>query len=303
VSPVWLAWLLAASPEPVTLWLRADLPPESPCRLESLSAAIKAQRPDALLALGARSKPTDLEALLAQSGATLTLTVRGPGKPLSRLLPSPGSDCLEAVHTAALMIDRYLDDLNENAEEARIEGLSSSSGVEGAFTVSLGPSVVQGPAGLSAGLVLEIGQRLGLLLLSLGGELNLSQQKKVTAAGVIGSYDLLPAAAWLAAGIAPRLGPGRLVAQASLGLSLLWVTIGQTTPPTFQQQRASGVDPFAGLRLGYALDLSAKFSLALRYEERWVPSPTSFFVEGYPGSVSVRTFSGDLALLVGYALF
>jgi hypothetical protein len=302
VPSVWLALLLAASPEPVTLWLRGDLPADSPCRLESLSAAIRAQRPDALLALGARSKPTDLEAVLSESGGTLTLTVSGPGKPLSRVLPVPGDDCIEATHTAALMIDRYLDDLNENAEEARIDGLSSSSGPTSAFTVSLGPSVVQAPAGLSAGLVLEVDQRFGLLLLSLGGELNLSQQKAASA--VSGLYELQPAAAWLAVGVAPRLGPGRLVAQGSLGLSLLWVTIGQTTPPTYQKQQASGADLFAGLRLGYVLDLPARFSLALRYEERWVPSPTPFSVEGYPGdSVSVRTFSGDLALLVGYALF
>jgi hypothetical protein len=295
-----LAWILAASPGSVRLWLQAELSPESPCRLESLAAAIRAQRPDALISSGARSKPTDLEVDLTENGGTLSLTVRGQGKPLSRPLPSPGADCVETLQTAALMIDRYLDELNEHPEDAPIEGLSTSRATT-AFTVSLGASVVQAPAGLTPGLVLEVDLRLGLLALALGGELSLPQHEAATA--VTGTYDLSPAAAWLSAGVAPRLGPGRLLAQASLGLSLLWVTIGPTTPPTYQQQQANAADPFVGLRLGYVLDLPARFSLAVRYEERWVPAPTTFSVEGYPGSVAVRAFSGDLAVLAGYALF
>jgi hypothetical protein len=302
VQSLWLAWILAASPEPVTLWLRADLGAQSPCHLASLAAAIHSQRPDARVAIGTRSLPSDLEAELTAHGSELWLTVRGQGKPLSRVLPPPGNDCVETVQTAALMIDRYLDELNESTEEARIGGLTGAPKARG--ILSLGPSVVQTPAGLSAGLTLEFDLRLGLLLLSVGGEVNLPRNEAATTT-VTGTYKLQPAATWIAAGVGPRLGPGRLAAQASLGLSLLWVTIGPTTPPTYQQQQANTADPFLGFRLGYVLDLPANFNVSLRYEERWVPAPTTFSVEGYPGSgsVSVRAFSGDLALLVGYTIF
>ena len=299
MQSLWLVWILAASPEPVTLWLRADLEPQSPCHLESLAAAIHSQRPDARLAIGTRSLPSDLEAELTTRGSELWLTVHGQGKPLSRVLPPPGNDCVETVQTAALMIDRYLDELNESTEEAHIEGLAAAPKARG--ILSLGPSVVQTPAGLSPGLMLEFDLRLGLLLLSLGGEVNLRRSEAETT--VTGTYEMLPAATWISAGVAPKLGPGRLAAQASLGLSLLWVTIGPTTPPTYQKQQANTADPYLGLRLGYVLDLPANFNIALRYEERWVPAPTTFSVEGYPGSVSVRAFSGDLALMVGYTIF
>jgi hypothetical protein len=298
---VWLAWLQAASPSTTTLWLRADFPQGSSCHVAALTSAIRAQRPEVVVALGARPGPSDLEAELTQGTTAISLSIRGRGKPLRREIPLTGEDCDESLQTAALMIDRYLDELNQNPEETPIEGLTTSTPTSHAFTVALGPSVVQAPAGLSPGLVLEVDLRLGLFSLALGGELNLPQHEAATE--VTGTYDVSPAAIWLAAGVTPQLGPGRLVAQASLGLSLLWVSIGQTTPPTYEQQQGSAADPFVGLRLGYVLDLSARFSLGLRYEERWVPSPTTFSVFGYSGSVSVRAFSGDLALLVGYTLF
>jgi hypothetical protein len=167
--------------------------------------------------------------------------------------------------------------------------------------------VAWAPAGWTPGLVLEVDLRLQWVLFSLGGEVNLAQHEALaqneTVKPVTGTYTLLPAATWIASGAAPRLGPGRLILQGVLGLSLLWVTIGPTNPPTYQQQQPSGVDFYYGLRLGYVVDLTAKLSLALRYEERVVVEPTSFSVEGYPGFVSVPMFSGDFALLLGYTLF
>jgi hypothetical protein len=298
-----LALVLTASPEAATLWLQVDVGPESPCRVEALASAILVQRPDASLAMGKRPRDTDLAALLVESSGTLTLTVRGQGKPLSRALPPAGSTCQETLQTAALMIDRYLDELHASGEEARIEELRSASAPH--LTLALGPSVVQAPFGLSVGLILEVDLRLGLLLLSLGGEANLSQSRTVTqtvqARTVQFTYDAQPAASWLAAGIAPRLGPGRFVAQASFGLSLLFVTA--QSQALFQKRQGNAVDPYFGLRVAYAVDLPAQFSLALRYEERWVPSPTSFSVEGFAAAFPARRFSGDLALMAGYTFF
>jgi hypothetical protein len=299
--PLWLAWLLAATPGQVTLWLRADFPQGGSCHLETLTSAIHAQRPDVALVLGQPPGTADLQATLTESATTLTLTMQGRGKPMRRELQLAGEDCGDALQTAALMIGRYLDEIAESSEEARIEGLSGSPGSRVSLLLTLGGSVVRAPAGWTPGLILETDLSVGWLLFSLGGEINLAQTESDTS--LTGTYRLLPVAAWLSAGVAPRLGPGRILAQASGGLSLMFVTIGPTTPPTFQQQRVTGVDPYLGLRVGYLLDLPWKFSLTLRYEERWVPAPTTFSVEGYPGSVSVRAFSGDVALLIGYTFF
>jgi hypothetical protein len=299
--PLWLAWLLATTPSPVTLWLRADIPTGSSCHLESLTTAIRAQRPDVTIALGQRLNSTDPQAILTQGATTLTLSVQGKGKPLRREIPLAGEDCGDALQTAALMIERYLDELADSTEEASIEGLSGTHGAPPSFFLAVGASVVQAPAGWTPGVILEADLSVGWLLFSLGGEINLSQHQADKS--VSGTYDILPAAVWVAAGIGPRLGPGRLIVQASGGLSMMFVTIGQTTPPTFQQQQGSTADGFLGLRAGYILDLPAKFNLELRYEERWVPAPTIFSVEGYPGQVTMRAFSGDVGLLVGYAFF
>jgi hypothetical protein len=301
LSPISLAFLFtAASPNGPTLFLWVDVGPESPCRVAGLAAAVRVLRPDAALVAGKRPRPSDLEADISDTSGALTLTVRGEGKPLIRSLPPAGPSCEATVQTAALMIDRYLDELNERAEEVRIEELGHPSRPDLALGVSLGASVVQAPVALSPGLDLELDFRLGLALLSLGGEVNLAQSD--SAATVSATYHLQPAALWLALGVAPRLGPGRFVAQASLGLTLVWATIESSAAP-FQKQQGHAVDPFVGLRVGYVLDLPARFSLALRYEERWVPRPTAFSVEGFAGSVSVRRFAGDLTLMAGYSLF
>jgi hypothetical protein len=283
-----------------TLWLRVDVGPESPCSAQELAAAIRVQRPDASIAMGERPASQELEADLTESAGTYTLSVRGAGKGLNRTLPAPGATCEETAQTAALMIDRYLDEIRAGGAEAGIEELSPPPPRR--FSLLLGPSLVQAPAGLAFGLTLETDLRFSLLLLTLGGEVNLRQSKAV--ASFEGGYEMTPAAAWLAAGVAPRLGPGRILAQASFGLSLLRVDISSSlTPPLPHQTNGNAVDPYLGLRLGYVLDLPARFSMALRFEERWVPAPTTFFVEDYKGTVSIRSFSADLALMAGYSFF
>jgi hypothetical protein len=292
-----LSAALSATP---TIWLQVDVGPDSPCRLDALAAAIRLQRPDVALQNGKPPSGSDLEVHLVDRGGTLTFSVRGPGRPLTRELPPPGATCQEALQTAALMIDRYLDELNNGEEETRIGVLDPSAPHLG---FAVGPSVVQAPFGLSLGLTVELDLRLGLLLLSLGGEANLRQSRTVAEnmQNVQFIYDALPAASWVSAGVAPGLGPGRLVMAAALGLSLLFVTA--QSPELFQQQQGSAADPYLALRVAYVLDLPDHFGLALRYEERWVPAPTSFSVEGFAGSVSVRSFSGDAAVLASYTFF
>jgi hypothetical protein len=161
--------------------------------------------------------------------------------------------------------------------------------------------VVQAPFGLSAGLILELDLRFGLALFSLGGEANLRQHKPIGPDVPDGTFTANPAAVWLGGGVAPRLGPGRFFAQVTVGLSLLWASA--QSPTFFQERQGTAVDLYLGLCGGYLLELPAGFGLAVRYEERWVPAPTSFGVESTTSTVAIRTFSGDLALLASYAFF
>jgi hypothetical protein len=202
-----------------------------------------------------------------------------------------------------LIVDRYLDEFYATAEETAIAPTETRDWPS--LTLQLGPSLVQMPSGLSAsvspGVLLALDLRLSSLLMSLGGEANLPGTGAVVP-GMAGTYHVQPADAWLAAGFAPHLGPGRLALQASFGLALLWVRIETSL---HQEAPANRADPYFGLVGAYSLDLPAHFSLGLRFEERFVPSPSVFAVEGVPGSTSVtaRRFTADLALLAGYTFF
>jgi hypothetical protein len=297
-----LGLLFAASSAPA-LWLVVEVPPDGPCQLDVLAAAIRGLRPDVVLQVGKRTKDSDLEAQFVERGKVLSLTVRGRGKPLSRELPPPGVTCGEATQTAALMIDRYLAQFYGSGEEARIGEMSP--GLLPSLAVELGLSLVQAVSGVSPnpspGLVLALDLRLGLLLLALGVEVNLRGSEAI-GGGVQGTYRVQPAATWLGAGVAPRLGPGRLEALATLGLSLLWVDVEASL---HQEHAGRALDPYVGLAAAYALDLPAHFSVSLRFEERFVPSPSSFAIEGLPGAaaISMRRFTADLGLLAGYTFF
>jgi hypothetical protein len=293
-----LAMLVAANAP--TLWLRVEVAPESPCRADALATAIRVQRPDASLAVGPAPHPGDLEADFTEAGGSLTLRVRGgSGEPLTRSLPPAGDSCQEAIQTAALMIDRYLGELYAGEEE------SSSPGRGTTLVVALGPSLAQAPFAWAPGLMLQTSLGVNVFWFSLGGEANLAQTKPIGSQAPDAEYRIVPAAAWLGAGVAPQLGPGRVFVQATFGLSLLWAKT--TGSGLFQTQQGFSADPYVGLCGGYALDLPLHLSLTLRYEERWVPAPSPFQIEPAPGttssSVSVRQFSGDLALLLGYAFF
>jgi hypothetical protein len=297
------AALLAATPVSPSLWLELQVDSASPCSPDGVAAAIRGLRPDLIVKLGKRTSVSDLQVLIVERNGSLTLMVLGPGKPLSRDLPPAGPSCGDASQTAALIVDRYLDEFYATGGEAQLASTTAGDGPS--LRLQLGPSLVQMPTGLSPsispGLILELDLRLGLFLASLGGEANLPGNGAV-GAGTDASYHVQPAAAWIAAGVAPALGPGRLVLQASFGLDLLWVRIESSL---HQEAPANEADPYVGLAAAYLLDLPAHFSLGLRFEERFVPAPSVFAVEGLSGSASVtaRRFTADLALLAGYSFF
>jgi hypothetical protein len=295
------AVLLGATPVSPSLWLELEVDPASPCNTDGVAAAIRGLRPDLVVKPGKRTSGVDLQVLLVERNGSLTLMVLGPGKPLSRDLPPAGASCADASQTAALIVDRYLDEFYAVGAETQLA--STSAGEAPSLRLQLGSSLVQMPTGLSPsispGLMLEVDVRLGLILLSLGGEANLPGNSAAIPGE--GTYHLQPAAAWIAAGVAPKLGPGRFMFQASFGLDLMWVRIETSL---HQETPANEADPYVGLVAAYCIDLPSHFSAGLRFEERFVPAPSVFAVEGVQGStVTARRFTADLALLAGYTFF
>jgi hypothetical protein len=294
------AVFFSATPVSPSLWLDLEVDSASPCHADGVAAAIRGLRPDLVVKIGQRTSASDLQVLFVERNGSLSLSILGPGKPLNRDLPPASASCADASQTAALIVDRYLDEFYATGAEA--QAASTSAGEGPRLSLQLGPSLVQMPTGLSLsispGLILELDLRLGLAWFSLGGEANLPSNG-IVAQGLDGSYHVQPAAAWIAAGIALPLGPGRLVLQASLGLDLLWVGIQSSL---HQETPSNRADPYAGLVGAYLLDLPSHFSAGLRFEERFVPSPSVFAVEGVANSTSVtaRRFTADLALLAGY---
>ncbi len=302
-----LALALTASP---TLWLEVTLP-ESTCGAESLQAAIVALAPGLTVALGNRPQPGDLQVTLARTAGETVLKVSGAGEPLVRSLPDPGADCNQTIETAALMIDRYLEANHWSGAEPSVDQLqtgstpfepSPSRPSKARLWLAVGPTLLQAPAALTAGLALELGVRVGLFEIALGGEADLSQQAPVSSNAADGDFVIVPAAAWIVAGVVPPLGPGHLLFEASGGLSYTSVFV-RTAVPVSQPGSSEAFDGYFGLRAGYSLDLPSDFTLTLYYEERFCPAPTRFTFEGFSNTVLVRAFSGELALLVGWFFF
>jgi hypothetical protein len=295
--------LLSAESSGPTLWLELDVAAGSPCTAEGVAAAIRGLRPELALKIGKRPSAVELQAVLSERNGSLALTIQGWGAPLSRDLPAAPTSCTDASETAALIVDRYLDEVYSTGGEDLVAPVADR--FRPSLALELGPSLTQMPLGLSPnpspGLILVLDLQLGWLLFSTGGEVDLPGNKPIAAAAE-GSYHAQPAVVWFAAGVDPRLGPGRLVFQASVGLSLLWVQLHSSL---HQEQSKNATNLYVGGVAAYLLDLPAHFTLGLRFEERVVLDPSTFVVEGIPGatSVTVRQFTADLALLAGYRFF
>jgi hypothetical protein len=303
-----LALVLAASP---TLWIHVSLEPPT-CDAQGLRSAIVALAPAAKVAVGNEAPAGDLQVTLLQAGGEAVLTVTGRGDPLVRALPH-AKDCNQTLETAALMVTRYLDAIPSETNEvtpvaaqevvAPVPSPPSEPGAKTRAWLSLGPTLLGAPAGLTAGLALEVGVRLRFVQFSLGGEAGLAQHAPVNSSMTSqGEYVVTPAAAWITAAFVPQLGPGKLILGLSGGVFYTSAFV-RTSVPVSQQGSSSAFDGFAGVRVGYLIDLPANFAVSLTYEERYFPAPTQFVFDGFPDTVSVPTLSGELALMMSWYFF
>jgi hypothetical protein len=202
--------------------------------------------------------------------------VRGQELNVTRVLEARG-DCEAVVRTAALIVDRALDEFTHRGEAPRIDRLAP---LPFEVAVAVGASVEQGDLGLSGEPELELRFTRGSLVWGLTGDF---RPPALTAPKDMGQIRLLGGSVEATLGFAPRLGPGRLALEAAGGLNLTTGSfeLAKNSPePLFQFQTQHAATSFAALRLGYTLNLPRHLFLTARVEERFSPQTASFDVDG-----------------------
>ncbi len=314
MTPTLLALSLAAAPE---LWAATQGFDAMTCDAGSLAAAIQAHRPGSRVhpwhpESGVESPPSgDVRVQLTRKAGSVVLEVTGAGTPLTRTLPA-GDDCTRTVELAALIVDGALDDLKASEAAPRVDSVAPPVPLSARMGagVALGAGFEQSATGFAAALDAQGTFRYRLLELTLDLDVGLPSSSTVipgfpetvqgaVTGAVTGTVTVTSLTAELGVGLAPHLGPGRLSADALLGVSFAFAS---TTPSTalFQRTSATAADAFAGLRLGYVFDLPRGFFAGARAEERLAPVQADFTPVGTSPTVSTPAFTFQALALVGY---
>lgn len=108
-----MAVLAAAAPAAAgTLWV-AFPSGADPCGYDQLAAALHARLGEVSVRPGVHDATgDDVDVALERAGSDWGLRVKAGGeRELERKLPKPGTDCVATTETAALMVERYLEDI------------------------------------------------------------------------------------------------------------------------------------------------------------------------------------------------
>jgi hypothetical protein len=269
----------------------------------------------------------DVDVALERDGKDWGLRVRAAGeRELVRKLPQPGTDCVATTETAALMVERYLDDIRWTGGGAVVQQLPplppkpppppwqmvlEVGGAGALFVPQDAPGLVSGqiPGG---GGVLDIGVRWGNWQAEVsGGVLQLSQQTlsfsepfyRDGTAQYTATLQLLVIPAELALGRRFPTGFGAFRLELAPGAEFIW---SSRSANLFGQNQASSVAlPSLGIRLGYDFPLWRRLFLTLRVEVRGHEAD-EFGVTGLTGpssTVSTGYFDGSALLTLGYVFF
>jgi hypothetical protein len=261
-------------------------------------------RPDVAIGLGmAPELEGSVQVVVSAKNAVILLTVSGHGRSINREFPDP-NDCEAACRTAALIIDRALEDLRFEEPAPPIETLAPPPRALD-FAAQLGLGATQGMFDVAGALTLSLDLRWHLVLLHLAGDLVLptgsTQELPDGTVTLQASGENLE----LGAGVSPRLGPGRLSFAGTFGIAWTNLTANLSSQTTVSVNNGgSATEPYVGLMAAYAYSLPESFFLSLQLEEQLALGRTVFTVKGEPGSVAeTRAFTFQGWLLVGRRLF
>jgi hypothetical protein len=271
-----LALILGALPE---VWAETEGLHDSAgaaCGPEALASALKTQRPGLVVHTGhaqteaPRTPGGSIRVRLTEQGGKATLEVTGVGTSIVRTI-SEADDCERNIATAALIVDGALDELRISEAAPNVDSLAPPVSFRKQIQVSalVGAGTEQGVFGWVPALGVAVSGRFRLYELTLGTDLGLPSSTGFSItppeAGS-GTVSTLTFGVDLAAGVAPRLGPGRLIGDGVVGLGFTFASVQATG--VFQRQAQTSTEPFGGLRLGYILDLAHGFFFEVRTEER-----------------------------------
>jgi hypothetical protein len=301
VLSVLLALSLAA---PSSVWVAERASEDPRCTGAALATAIQALLPETEVRVGAPPAPTGLQVTLTESPQGFTLSVTGGPAPFTRVLPEKEvGQCAEAVNLSALIVSRGVDELPWRASapepppEPKAE-VRRPAEPSLRFATDVGIVATGIAGGISPGLTLDLGLRAGPFFFLVAGDLLLAQHPPIDTPGIDGTWVVQSDPVEAVVGASLRSGPGDGSFGLGGGAMLTSVSVQSTTLPRITPQFAA--EPFVCLWLGYALRLPWHLLAGLRFEERWMPSPTRFTIEA-PSTPTLESpqFSAALSLLIG----
>jgi hypothetical protein len=270
------------------------------CSADSFGRALRMMRPDVAIGLGpAPDREGSVEVVVTARKGEILLAVSGHGRSINRTFPDP-NDCESACQTAALIIDRALEDLQVSETTPTIETLAPPPSPF-ALLAALGAGGTQGVFGAAATLNLALQlQWLDLALFTLSGDFLLPSGR--TLPDGLGTMQASGEILEFGAGVSPHLGPGRLNTTALFGITWTNLTSNTSLPENYGRTAA---EPYVGLAVGYALGLPDHFFLSIQLEEQLALGRTEFVVEGESNvsAASTRTWTFQAWLAVGRRLF
>ena len=236
-----------------TLWIafpaRAD-----PCGFDQLASALRARLPGVEIRPGVHDVgPSDADVALDLRDDQWSLRVAAAGEQeLRRELPPPGADCLALSETAALMVERYLDDLRWTGISAVVAAVPAPTPAPPVQAiVEIGGGAVLGALGLTPAAELDLGVRRGPWQLEATGEAARSGQLAFAASDPgPGDLSLSTALAQLSIGRLFGVGFGALRLEVTPGAELLWAQASGAK--LFQQKPGFAAADVPRLKLKWA---------------------------------------------------
>ncbi len=285
--------------------ISVELPAQpGPCGFSELASALRRRLPGATLRpelLGEDRR--DVRVRYGERDGRWTLTIRaGDAPPLRRELPSPGVDCVALSETAALMLERYLDEVHwGGGEAARLAPLAPPPAVPPTEAIlSVGAWGGMGPLGLAPGGEGGLAVARGRWRFGAVGDLLPSRSAVVagapgaTLAAQAGNLELAGGPAW-------PVGSGDFRLELVPGAELLWAS--SSGGRLFQHRPGLAASPFAGARAGFELPLGERFDLALRLTGRAFFARNGLSVEGFGAEALPAPFDAAIALAIERRFF
>jgi hypothetical protein len=299
------------------VWVRTEGLSDSQdgtCSAETFTAALRTQRPGVTVHAWSLQNPAEappqraLRVHLAQRDGAVVLEVDGAGRSIVRTLPAT-EDCERDLQTAALIVDGALDELGVSPEAPTVDLAPPIPFYKQLHvSASVGAGTEQGLSQFIPAFDIQGAVRYRFVEVTLDVDLGLASNTPFTLMAPEsgnGSLSATSVAAEVGAGLAPRLGPGRLSFDLVAGLQLTFATFVEGAAPNtvFQTAPQTSEEPFGALRLGYSLDLPWGFFLQARAEERAAHAATFGVVGGsFPVSAGSSTVTAPVLTFQGLGL-